>query len=148
MPHLWRRTYSPIPSLSRPCPCIRRQNGGRIPSSNVWSFRSASKCREWPWSSMLRLCPSGRGYPGTGWSGRSAGQVQPGRVGITPEGGSQRESGCRVVSERHEKPHLPRGSDPLGLRDGSSLPGRYPKAFRMPFLRGPLRFCGQVLGRT
>ena len=112
---------------------------GKSPVAQIQSpsFRSAGKCREWPWSSVPCLCPLGWDYLGTGWSGRSAGQVQLGQVGISPEGGSQRESGCRVVGERHEKPHLPRGSDPSGLRDGTSLPGWYLKAFRMPFLRGP-----------
>ena len=62
------------------------------------------------------------------------GKVQPGQVRISPEGGSRQESGRRVVSERHGKPHLPRGSDPSGLRDGTSLPGLYPRAFQMPFL--------------
>jgi len=65
----WRQTYSPIPFLSHPCPCIGRRNGGRTPLPNVRSFCSASRCREWPWSSVPRLCPSGQGYPETGWSG-------------------------------------------------------------------------------
>ena len=44
-----------------------------------------------------------------------SGQVQPGQVGLSLEGGSWQESGSRVVSERHGKPHLPHGSDPSGL---------------------------------
>jgi len=37
-------------------------------------------------------------------SGRTAGEVQPGRVGISPEGGSWTESEGRAVVERHGKP--------------------------------------------
>ena len=39
------------------------------------------------------------------------GQVQPGWVRISLEGGSWRESGCRVVGERHGNPRLPHSSD-------------------------------------
>jgi len=144
----WRQTYSPIPFLSHLCPCIRRRNGGHTPLPNVWSFHNASRCREWPWSSVPRLYPLGRVYLGTGWSGRSVRRAQSGRVGTAPEGGSQRESGYRAVSERRGTPRLPHGFDPSRLRDGTRLPDPYPKVFRMSFLQGPSRSNGQGLGGT
>ena len=97
---------------------------------------------------MPRLCPLGRGYPGTGWSGRSAGEVQPGRVGISPEGSLRPESGHRIVGERCGKPHLLRGSVPSGLHDRTSLWDPYPKAFQMSFLQGLSRFGGRGLSGT
>jgi len=58
----------------------RHINGGRTPLPNVQSFCNTGRCREWPWSSVLCLCPLGQGYPGTGWSGRSVWRAQSGRV--------------------------------------------------------------------
>ena len=65
-----------------------------------------------------------------GLSGRTTGEVQPGRVRISPEGGSWTESEGRAVGERRGKPRLPHGFGLFGLRDGTRLPGLYPKVFR------------------
>src|SRR5467141_1289951 len=146
MRHPWRQTYSPAPSPTRPCPYIGRRSGGHTLLPSVRFFRNVGKRREWLWLFVPRLCPSGRDCPGTGLSGRTAGEVQPGRVGISPKGGSWTESEGRAVGERRGKHRLPRGSGLSGLQDGTRLPGLYRKVFRTPSLRGPSRFGGQGLG--
>jgi len=148
MQHPWRQTYSPALSPTRPYPCIGRRSGGRIPSPSVWFFRNVGRCRKWLWRFVPHLCPSGQDCLGTGLSGRTAGEVQLGRVGISPEGGSWTESEGKAVGERRGKPRLPRGFGLSGLRDRTRLPGLYPKAFRMPSLREPSRFSGQGLSGT
>jgi len=81
-----------------------------------------------------------------GLSGRTAGEVQPGWVGISPEGSSWTESEGRAVGVRHGRPRLPRGFGLSGLQDRTRLPGLYPKAFRTPSLRELSRFGSQGLG--
>ena len=56
-------------------------------------------------------------------SGRTAGEVQPGRVGISPEGGSWMESEGRAVGERRGKPHLPRSFGLSGVDEKMFSPG-------------------------
>jgi len=148
MRHPWHQTYSPALSPTRLYPCIGHRSGGHTPLPSVQFFRNVSRCREWLWPFMPRLCPSGQDCPGTGLSGRTTGEVQPGRVGISPEGGSWTEPEGRAIGERRGKPRLPRGFGLSGLRDGTKLPGLYLKAFRTPSLREPSRFSGQGLSGT
>jgi len=53
MPRLWQQTYSLIPFLSCPCPCIGRQNGGRIPLPLVYHQRAVGS-RSWDIRLLVR----------------------------------------------------------------------------------------------
>jgi len=148
MRHPWRQTYSPALPPTRPYPCTKHQSGGHTPSPSVQFFHNVGRCREWPWPFAPRLCPSGQDCRGTGLSGRTTGEVQPGWVRILPRGGSWTEPEGRAVGERRGKPRLLLGFGLSRLQDGTRLPVLYPKAFQRPSLREPLRFGGQGLGGT